>query len=386
MTISDVRVFENVLAFPRPVWFNPEQFLFDSNGKQIDDIDCYFYCTNKNKKQPTGQCPNIKPEVIIEEGVFGGWTLADFSHFITDTTARLWYQKHKPEKTYFFDVCAAPEFDWYKRVKPQSVTVQFGDVFGFNPYSFEMIRKTTLFKKLIIPNSLIDKGMAPKNDWFSFVKDCNWTPTIKEKHSKIYIPRINVRDNMTSYLFGESAFLEYLEKEGFYIFDVMGHSISNQREIINNADYVVIPEGSGVLWSMYCDHKPTFVILSRRPERICKNKSDIVDSDFKQMVLNYTNANLIDQVVLHIDGFNYGKYSCPINAWSDVSIILNWEKISLELKNLGLVNSLFKEKSGSRADINKYKELYPFSPDKEYYIEKCLRQIGDKNHARSIKG
>lgn len=382
--ISDVRVFENVLAFPRPVWFNPEQFLFDSNGNQIDDIDCYFYCVNKDKKQPVGKCPNIKPKTIIEEGVFGGWILSDFSHFMMDATARLWYQKHNTCKTYFFDVCADPEFDWYERINKYTITNQFGEIFGFNPFSFEMIREPTLFKKLIIPNSLLDKGLVPKNNWQSFVKDCKWKPTTNEKYEKIYIPRINVRDNMTSYLFGESAFVEYLKNEGFYIFDVMNHSISNQREIINNAGYVVMPEGSGVLWSMYCDTKPTFVILSRRPARMCKNKSDIVDLDFQNIVLNYTKSYLLDHVVCHVDGFDYGEYTCPTNKWSDKSIILNWEKISLELKNLGLVKSLFKENGGSRKDINKYKELYPLSLDKEYYVEKCLRQIGDKTHARPI--
>lgn len=369
---SDIRVFEDVLAIPSNRGFDPRQFLFDKDLKQIDGCGGYFnsFSGRLNNFVYTDKIP--EPELIIDSGIFGGWTWPYFNHFMMDSLSRLWYQKHidKNDKTYFFNVSAS--HNWHDVYPGQKCINDFGLVFGFNPANFETINKPTLFKKLTIPNHSLFDGLKPTKKWGEFINNCKWFPTESKKHSKVYIPRVNVRRNIDACLFGEVGFIEYLKKEGFYILDVFEHSVSDQWFIISNADVVVIPEGSTILWSLFCsDNK--MVIISRRPKRLCYGISDITDFDFANIAGNFIETSIIDQVIGAVDSFN--------GSWANKSIFLNWNKISIGLKNMGLINKVYKTDGSVRNDVEEYNKIYPFSSDVRYQVEKYLRIMGCREYA-----
>jgi hypothetical protein len=366
LTTSDVRVYEDVLAVPSNKCFDPKQFLFDKDLNKINECGCFYnsFSGRSNKFFYTQEIP--EPKEIIDSGIFGGWIWPYFSHFMMDTLSRLWYQKFvSDEKTYFFNV--SPDSNWEDLYSGQQCINDFGNVFGFDPTNFKTINQPTLFKKLIIPDNSLLKNLKPTNIWFSFVNSCNWTPSNKTIYSKVYITRLNVRKNTDACLFGESGFIRFLEKEGFYILDVDKHSVSDQWFIINNADVVVIPEGSAILWSLFCSGNK-MVIISRRPKRLCYGISDITDFDFANIAGNFVNTSIIDHVVGFIDSIDY--------TWANRSIFLNWKRISFDLKEIGLVGSIYRYDNSIRVDVEEYNKRYPFSLDVRNYIEKCLKIIG----------
>jgi hypothetical protein len=366
LMISDVRIFEDVLAIPSKNSFDSNSFILDKDFNIINECGSFYNSFSGrvnfffDKKQLT------EPNSIIDCGVFGGWIWPYFSHFMMDTLSRMWYQKFiQNEKTYFFSVDSS--HGWKENYPHLKYINDFSFVFGFNPDKFETINKPTLFKKLIIPNQALLNNLEPTDIWKDFIKTCKWFPLNNKKYSKIYIPRFDMRDNYESFLFGEYSFTEFLEKEGFYVLDVKKHSVSDQWFIISNADVIVIPEGSAILWSLFCDNNK-MVIISRRPNRLCYGVSDITDFDFANISSNFMNTVIIDQVVGVVDSLD--------NNWANISVFLNWNKISIELKKLGLVNNIYKCDFSIRKDVEEYNKVYPFSPDTRYRVEKYLRIMG----------
>lgn len=366
MTVK-IRILKNVLAIPSKDGFNPPQFLCDINGSQIDGIN--NFCDSASGKFSVFRCMGTLPDVeeTIDEGVFGGWIWPFFSHFMFDVLPRIWYQRYlSDEKTYFFDISSIA--DWYTTYPKQPPIIDLGKVFDADLSKFELIRKPTFFKKLCIPDPVLLPDLKPKEQWFDFLSQCKWFPTSDNIYKKVYIPRVNIRgtEDFSACFFGEPGFIEYLKSEGFYILDVFSHSVSDQWFIIRNADVVLIPEGSGILWSLFCE-KTKMIIISRRPERLCKGIADITTEIFGNIAKSYVDVSIIDHVIGFID-----SRDC---FWSNKSVFVDWKKISIDLKILGLVSKSYNENESIKEDIERFKKIYPFSSETEYQVEKNLIQI-----------
>jgi hypothetical protein len=335
------KVYKNVIAIPSPKDWDQGHYLFDENEELIPTNS--FFGINRGWFDVTSVPSFLKPssrgivptKVIETPSIFGGWYLSWFGHYITDAMVRFWFIQNRSEESYFFPIIRE-----CTKIGGPPWLKQFETVAGIDNSKFNLILEPILFKELIVPEPAWNYRSVPNQLWWDFVDTCNWTPSLQEFPEKVYFPRNHKQksDKSETVVFGEKAFIEYLKGEGFYIVDELS-SVSDQRELARHAKHIVTVDGSSVYWSMFSQSEDRdLTVIARRPEEY-----EVVSSTlFTDVAAKFIETSLIEHVIGWIGNDNH---------WTSKSSFLDWEKISQDMKIMGLVNSVFKEKGQSRKDL-----------------------------------
>lgn len=334
-SMSEVRVFHNVIAAPDSKPWTHEQFLF-SNRELIPDINTNHTNFQINSIYKAGVPQRYvipAPQKRVERAVFGGWFHEQFGHFLTEDIVRMWYLQYERDvDIYFFAMdqqCCCLVF---KHI------LEFQDVMGFKTDQIKIITQPTLFDELVIPNRSIDQLLRPNYLLKQFNETLKWTPSFVSTAKKVYFKRGDPRWNGEAMLSGEVEFEKYIETQGYNVVDLVkdekcgGRTVSDQFEYIRKAEVLIVPEGSAAYWTLLSENSnKRMVILSRRPEWSI-SETQCTGKHMAKACNQWVRTEHIEEIVSYSDN--------PL--WEHKTVTLDWYKVSVRLKEMGLVQETMK--------------------------------------------
>ena len=277
----NVREVERGIFLPSEVSYN-----VDGNGNKVDKYKAYGGVCDESFNFIAGHqlldpeytaaddrhisgSYKVPPENIayVDETVLYGGTLTDHpGHLIAESFAdRLWWLAENPDS----DIKVAIEIIWndgeLAESYNKSFVMEFLDAFGLPKERLIVIKKPTMFKKIIVP----DQSAIPLRSCFPYEFTAGYIKPYQHitdrltpgEHRKIYLTKSKLHNQSTV---GEEYFIDFFEKKGFKIIHPEDYTIKEKAELMYGAEEVVTIDGTNSLFSVFCKPSVKLTVLTRR--------------------------------------------------------------------------------------------------------------------------
>lgn len=244
----------------------------DENFKIIAGHANFSINGNTNARYITSSY-NVHPDELdyCDEDVIWGGVMYDHpGHLIIESIAdRLWYWVKNNDTT--------------KRI---AVTVSWGDgngrflkefmeALGIPDELLIFVIKPTKFASVTIPDASEYVHKWPYSCEFTreyiSVFDYIRSRAVSRDCKKIYLTKS--KTNLSN-IVGENFFIDFYRNKGFTIINPEDYTIREKVELLIDADEVVTPDGTNVLYAIFCRHLSKLTILTRTNAEI--NSGDLI--------------------------------------------------------------------------------------------------------------
>lgn len=194
-----------------------------------------------------------------ETVIFGGIMYDHPGHLIIESIAdRLWYIVKNPDSTTKIAVISSWGGCTGRFLK------EFIDALGIPNERLIIVKKPTKFKSVIVPDSSERVHSWPcscefTKEYISFFEYMR-TKVSPSNCKKIYLTKTKTNNGN---IVGEKFFIDFYKNKGFTIINPEDYTIKEKVALMLGADEIVTPDGTSVLFSVFCKPTVKLTILSR---------------------------------------------------------------------------------------------------------------------------
>jgi capsular polysaccharide biosynthesis protein len=219
-------------------------------------LDGAFLTQSEHKRSLTGHvhrvnnidAAHLKPDSVLEEGIYGGFAFNHFGHFLVESLGRLWPANH-PEfcelPIYFHPVWGRINTD-----DEGAFAHQILKLLGIDPRRIQFINEVSLVKKVHIPEQLYGFHLLEHVDerMLKFLSAAqrrieNRLSSEAASAENLYVSRSKWLPEK-GLIAGEREFEQFLAQNGWTVFYPEDHSFSAQLKRYCSARRIIFSEGS----------------------------------------------------------------------------------------------------------------------------------------------
>lgn len=272
--------------------------------------------------------------------LYGGIIFNNFGHFLLESIGRLWaYNEYKKFDPYilFYAPWGIPDY-----TKKDNYMYQLFKGFSIPLNKLIFVKEIARFKTVIIPQQKYGFGKCktPDTIFINFIQSFNIPQQYFKNLSaeKIYVSRSKLPFN-TGRPFAEAEFEKYLQTDGYTVIYPEKISLYEQLAIYTKAKKIIFCDGGAMYATILLTNlKADIAIIARRRDYRWNYK------ELTEHFYGYKKEVLwIDEVV--------SQYQYGLETW-DAAAEINWQKVSVILKNENFLEPALKE-----IDIVNYEEL-----------------------------
>lgn len=261
-----------------------------------------------------------KVRFIDEEVIYMNYYIHQWGHFLLDVIGRLWYVLKSDKNLKIAYTCYKNEED-----KILGNYLEFIKLLGIEESRLVMINEVTQFSKVIVPESSILPGKyytkEYKNLFDEVVKNSNFNVS---KAGKIYCSRSKLKIAKNKEI-GENRIEEIFIKNGYRPIYMEQHSLSEQIEILNNSEEIVLTSGSLAHNLLFLKNKTKVTILNKT-YRV--NLHQFMINDLSEGLIKFVDIYIAPMPIL------YGLGPFLMSVTKPFKKYLKDEKIGLENEKL----------------------------------------------------